>query len=229
MILTQKKQWLAVALWSVALAAFSQGEFYPGRAWNDISGQPIQAHGGGILAHDNVYYWYGEDRSPGAAGGVSCYSSTNLYDWKREGSALAREALPVIEGRRTFLERPKTLFNQPSRKFVMWMHLEQPGYHLARAGVATAEQPAGPFVFLNSFQPNGNMSRDMTLYLDDDGSAYDIYSSRENYDLRICRLTDDFLSATTNDVLIASDHREGPALFKCDGWYYLVLNCINQR
>jgi beta-galactosidase len=206
---------------SIALA---QPEFHPGKIWADTAGHPIQAHGGGVLVHSNTFYWYGEDRTPGLRGGVSCYSSTNLYDWQREGVALPAESLPQIGGHATFLERPKVIFNSRTGRFVMWMHLEQGGYHLASVGIAVGGSPAGPFTFQNAFQPNGNMSRDMTLYVDDDGNAYEIYSARDNYDLRICRLSDDFLSATTNDVLIASDHREAPALFKYRSRYYLITS-----
>lgn len=36
--------------------------YYPGRIWLDTEGNPIQAHGGGILYDDKtkMYYWYGE-------------------------------------------------------------------------------------------------------------------------------------------------------------------------
>jgi len=36
--------------------------YFPGRIWTDTEGNPIQAHGGGILFDDisKVYYWYGE-------------------------------------------------------------------------------------------------------------------------------------------------------------------------
>src|SRR5882724_2706547 len=43
----------------VANRASSEG-FHPGQAWNDTDGKPINAHGGGVLFHDGVYYWYGE-------------------------------------------------------------------------------------------------------------------------------------------------------------------------
>src|SRR5262245_40770431 len=66
---------LLLSLHAASLAADS---FHPGEIWNDVSGQPIQAHGGGVLQHSNVYYWYGEDRTPGGRGAVACYSSTNL-------------------------------------------------------------------------------------------------------------------------------------------------------
>lgn len=36
--------------------------YYPGRIWLDTDGNPIQAHGGGILydTKSGTYYWYGE-------------------------------------------------------------------------------------------------------------------------------------------------------------------------
>jgi hypothetical protein len=35
----------------------------PGEIWPDARGQHVQAHGGGIIHLDGVYYWFGEDRS----------------------------------------------------------------------------------------------------------------------------------------------------------------------
>ena len=83
------------------------GEFLPGQVWLDVEGKPIQAHGVGILVLSNKYYWYGEDRTFMGRGAVACYSSTNLYDWKSEGLALTREALPQAGGGRTFVEGRK--------------------------------------------------------------------------------------------------------------------------
>ncbi|KAL6551781.1 hypothetical protein OROGR_007935 [Orobanche gracilis] len=36
--------------------------YYPGRIWLDTDGNPIQAHGGGIMYDERsrTYYWYGE-------------------------------------------------------------------------------------------------------------------------------------------------------------------------
>ena len=94
-----------------AASVSATSEFHPGEVWPDTDGNPIQAHGGGILVHDNVYYWYGEDRTPGIRSAVSCYSSTNLLDWKREGVALWQTNLTVVNGHRTFVERPKVIYN----------------------------------------------------------------------------------------------------------------------
>ena len=67
---------------------------------------------------------------------MACYSSTNLLDWKREGVVLSRAICHAWNGR-SFVERPKVIFNPRTGKYVMWAHLEQGGYRYARAGIAT--------------------------------------------------------------------------------------------
>jgi beta-xylosidase len=201
--------------------------FKPGEVWYDAAGEPINAHGGGLLFQNNKYYWFGEIRGRGASRGVSVYSSKDLYNWQNEGLALAQvedTTSDITIG--SVMERPKVIYNKKTKKYVMWFHLELKGkgYSAARAGVAVSDKPQGPYTFLKSFRPNGNMSRDMGLFVDDDGAAYHIYSSRENYDLRISRLTDDFLSPTTKDSMLFSNHREAPALFKHKGQYYLITS-----
>jgi beta-galactosidase len=202
--------------------------FRPGMPWLDTDGQHINCHGGGILHENNTYYWFGELRGThGDLSAVSVYSSKDLYHWKNEGAALSRSVDTNSDFTRgCVVERPKVLRNPQSGKYVMWFHLELrgQGYNAARAAVAVSDTVTGPYRFLKSFRPNNNMSRDMTLFVDDDGKAYQIYSARDNYDLRICRLSDDYLSATTNDAMISSDHREAPALFQHLRKYYLITS-----
>ena len=63
--------------------------FRSGAIWPDSHGVHINAHGGGLLLHNGIYYWFGEDRAGGTAGntadGVHAYSSTDLDKWKEEG------------------------------------------------------------------------------------------------------------------------------------------------
>lgn len=201
--------------------------FKPGEQWYDDNGEVINAHGGGILFFNKTYYWFGEARGQHASRGVSVYSSQDLYNWKNEGVALLQEtdsSSDIAEG--SIIERPKVIYNEKTKQFVMWFHLELKGqgYKAALAGVAVSTKPSGPFKFLKSFRPNGNMSRDMTLFKDDDGNAYAIYSSRENYDLRIVKLASDYLSPGKKDSLLFSKHREAPAIVKHKTKYYLVTS-----
>ena len=139
--------------------------FRPGELWPDDQGQHINAHGGGILHHEGVYYWFGEHKVAGGTGnraqvGVHVYSSRDLYSWKDEGIALAVSTDPANEiTRGCILERPKVIYNRGTAKFVMWFHLELKGqgYRAARSGVAVADCVTGPYRYLYSFRPNAGV------------------------------------------------------------------------
>ncbi len=69
------------------------------------------------------------------------------------------------------------------------------------------------------------MARDMTLFLDDDGSAYQVYASEENGTLQISKLTDDFLAPSGRYARIApGGFNEAPVLFKHGGKYFLITS-----
>ena len=50
----------------------------------------------------------------------------------------------------------------------------------------------------------GQMSRDMTIFIDDDGKAYHIYSSEDNLTLQIAQLTDDYMQHNGSYVRVAA-------------------------
>ncbi|KAL8125019.1 uncharacterized protein LOC141719514 isoform X2 [Apium graveolens] len=215
--------------------------YYPGRIWLDTDGNPIQAHGGGIL-YDEVtrtYYWYGEYKDGptyhahkrGAARvdiiGVGCYSSKDLWTWKHEGIVLAAEETDENHDlhKSNVLERPKVIFNKQTSKYVMWMHIDDANYTKASVGVAVSDSPIGPFEYLYSKQPHGFESRDMTVFKDDDGMAYLIYSSDDNSELHIGPLSPNYLDVTHVVVrALVGQRREAPALFKHEGTYYMITS-----
>jgi beta-galactosidase len=213
-----------------------------GGKWMDTDGHFINAHGAGVLLHDGVYYLFGEIKRgptrlvPGQnwedyrveAGGVSCYSSRDMIHWKNEGVALAAEsqdtASDLYTGR--VIERPKVVYNQRTGKYVLWMHIDREDYGYARAGVAVADRPEGPYRYAGSYQPNGQMSRDMTVFKDpDDGRAYLVYASEDNNTMQLCQLSEDYLRPTAvfRRILIGQ-RREAPAVFKSGGRYYLITS-----
>ncbi len=202
--------------------------FAPGEKWYDTDGNIINAHGNGMLYENGKYYWVGEKRDKHKSLGINIYSSKDLYNWKFESMALSPNYADTLSDIAfgSIMERPKIIYNKKNNKYVMWFHLElrNQGYHAARVGVAESKKLTGPYTYLYSFRPNGHMSRDMTLYVDENEEAYLIYSSRDNYDLRIVQLTDDYLLPTKKDSLLFSQHREAPAIFKRKGTYYLITS-----
>jgi hypothetical protein len=250
--------------------------FAPGEIWLDNQDVAINAHGGGFLVHNGIYYWFGEHKGEGKTGnkalvGVGVYSSTDLYNWKNEGIALK-----VLDDENSMLqkgsvvERPKVIYNKRTQKFVMWFHheLKGQGYKAALTGVAVANQVTGPYEYINSFRihpgvlpknlspdefesiPNinenqdltrqiridqaksgelfkrdfaeGQMSRDMTLFVDEDETAYHVTASEENQTLLVSKLSDDYLTLTEEFVrVLPGERNEAPAIFKKDGRYFM--------
>ena len=80
-------------------------------------------------------------------------------------------------------------------------------------------------MFLKRDFESGQMSRDMTLFVDDDGKAYHIHASEDNLTMDISELTDDYEGFAGRFVRLApAGHNEAPALFKKDGTYYLMTS-----
>lgn len=125
-----------------------------GALWTDNNGNHINAHGGSILRHDQVWYWYGEHKIGGWDGrlafvGVHVYSSTDLEHWIDRGIALPVNDIPghpVCRGCR--IERPKVIFCRKTGKFVMYFHSANADHSRADMGVAVSDTPTGPFQFL---------------------------------------------------------------------------------
>jgi len=259
-----------------------QNTFYSAQLWPDNNGVHINAHGGGILFHDDNYYWFGEHKIEGERGnaahvGVHVYSSRDLFNWQDKGIALSVSddpGSPITRG--CILERPKVIYNPGTKKFVMWFHLEPraSGYSGALSGVAVANSVTGPYQFLKAIRPNagvwpenvpaeakrplsakeltrlgdmeldggprpwypkhllfrrdfggGQMARDMTLFVDDDGSAYHIYASEANGTLHISKLSDDYLNPAGKFIRVLPGlFNEAPAMLKWRGQYFLFTS-----
>lgn len=206
-----------------------------GQIWYDDKGEAIQAHGGCIINYKNMWYWYGEhkgvDNVPGQTRtdvmGVSCYSSLNLQSWHYEGLALTvnerqnKDSLLRVD---CVCERPKVLYNEQTKKFVMWMHLDDADYCCAKAGVAISDTPQGPFQMIREIHPNRQDCRDMTLF-QDGKKAWLIHSSNWNKTLNISELTEDYTDVTGTYVsVLINQEREAPAFIKKDDLYYAVTS-----
>lgn len=79
--------------------------------------------------------------------------------------------------------------------------------------------------FMQRDLAGGQMSRDMTVFVDDDGKAYHIYSSEENLTLHIAELSADYTFHTGRYVRVApGGQNEAPAIFKKDGKYWMITS-----
>ena len=218
---------LSLGLFIMINPIFSQenqkyNSFKPGGEWLDTDGVHIDCHGGNIIYVDHLetYYWYGEHR--GEPRGASCYSSKDLYNWKKEGVVIEKGDIKIFE-------RPKVVYNESNGQYVMWFHydgvLNDRNYGIAELGIAVSKSPTGPFIVQNHYRPNGHESRDIGMYFEPDTKkAYIGYAADHvNRTVRMVELSDDYLNTTTNDVDIEA-HCEGPGILKKDGIFYLLTS-----
>ncbi|NEE15743.1 family 43 glycosylhydrolase [Streptomyces sp. SID7499] len=197
-----------------------------GTQFTDASGNPVHAHGGGVLKVGSYYYWFGEHRNAdNTFRYVDAYRSSDLKNWEFRNHVLTEASDPELATAN--IERPKVMYNASTGKFVMWMHKENgTDYSEARAAVAVSDTVDGAYTWKGSFRPLGqHMSRDITVFTDTDGAGYMISAARENYDLQIYRLTADYTGIAS---LVANPwpggHREAPALFKRGGVYFMLTS-----
>jgi len=213
----------ALALLASATTLYAaSGVIHPGAPWLDNHEQRIQAHGGGITVWKGTYYWFGEDRTQTndpAKRYVACYSSKDLIHWKDRGQVLTLGD-PEHLGPRWVLERPKVFVNAHTHKFVMYAHLDDARYKVARVMVAVSNRINGPYKYVKSFRPLGEESRDIGQFVDDDGSAYLIFESRPTRGFFIAKLTDDSMNVEKTAFIPA--RLEGGALVHYKGLYYVV-------
>ena len=80
-------------------------------------------------------------------------------------------------------------------------------------------------LFFKRDMAGGQMARDQTVYVDDDGKAYHIYSSEDNLTIQIAELTDDYTAHTGRFARVApGGQNEAPAIFKKDGTYWMITS-----
>ncbi|TFY63401.1 hypothetical protein EVJ58_g3275 [Rhodofomes roseus] len=188
----------------------------PGALWYDTDGNEIQAHSAGILKVDSTYYWVGEDKAANSAlfSAVSCYSSTDLVNWERHDNALTPVSGTNISSS-NIVERPKVIYNEQLRRI---------SYGLAMVGVATADTPCGPYSYRGSFNPLGAQSRDESVFLDDDQTAYLLYASDNNQNFKIAQMDSNYYNVTEVVAELEGATLEAPGMIKRDGVYWLIAS-----
>lgn len=230
----------AVCCWVLAGASVAQlTKIEPGAIWPDDRGKHIQAHGGGITKVGNTFYWFGEDRPQDLdrnVRAIACYASEDLMNWRYRGRVFAMSNRPLPDDypgkdkihprppnlmrEGLVIERPKVYHNKSTGKFVMYFHLDSGDYWAAEVGVAVSDTVDGDYKLVSHFRPFGKESRDIGMFLDDDGSAYLIFEDRK-VGFHIASLTDDYLNV--KEIVHTWNARiEGGALVKYDGMYYVI-------
>ena len=130
------------------------------------------------------------------------------------------------------------MYCKATNQFVMWMHWENAGdYDESRCAVAYCDTVDGNYTYQGSFRPMaetgvvydhgkpGYMSKDCTVFVDDDGSGYFMSAGNDNGDLMLYKLTPDFRHIDhVAAKLFSHCYREAPCIFKRGNYYFLFTS-----
>jgi len=234
---------LAGIVLSASVAMATPQTIHNDQFWKDTSGNPIYSQGGGVFRFGSTWYWYGVhyagaetyEASPTKLNSdtrfvaVSCYSSTDLVNWKFEGNVLDSNS-NGLSGT-SWMGRLGVAYNSNSKKYVL---LSQ---HDGTSGngelFATSSSPTGKFAFdhIQDTLPGvvNVTSGDQTVFVDDDGKAYLICSSSSGREyLYVAPLrASDFLAVQTATQIFKSAGREGNCMFKYRGRYYFCSSDLH--
>jgi hypothetical protein len=187
----------------------------------DVAGEIIDAHGGCLQFFEGRYYLYGTAFGTNESSlALNCpfrvYSSPDLERWTYEGELLKNQPRGVYT-------RPCVVFNPHTHKYVLWYNW-LPKLWNGQIVVATSDLPVGPFTIVN---PNvrvfGSRPGDGSLFVDDDGTGYYIYTSMgDGYAVRVEHLKPDYLGPSGKTSNILAKGGEAPVLFRRNNLYYAL-------
>ncbi|CAM9230395.1 unnamed protein product, partial [Choristocarpus tenellus] len=148
----------------------------------------------GSAALQGTSFWYGEMDSgltdPALSGGVGACSTNDFREWRFEGIMLHYANLTdMVQGTvgpegGMVAQQPKvddlckndmTLHGNITGNgngFVMWMGMSDANFSLGMSAVATSDYPDGPFFLRRTLYPDGNETRDQTVFVGSDNRGY---------------------------------------------------------
>ncbi len=206
---------------SFCLAKGNEAIIANGIPWYDNNGNIVNAHGACIVEENGKYYLFGEWKSDttNAFPGFSCYSSTDLVNWKFERVVLSRQEEGIMGPNRVG-ERVKVMKCPKTGEYVMFMHSDDLGYRDPYTAYATCKTISGEYKMQGPVMFNGEPIKrwDLGTFQDSDGKGYILIHHGPIY-----RLSDDYHSVEAQ-VANVPDCGESPAMFKKDGIYYMLYS-----
>jgi len=213
--------------------------------FRDTSGNVLYSQGGGIFKFGSTYYWYGvkyngavtyaasptKRNSDTGFLAVTCYSSTDLVNWRFENNILTPSTPGLTVDTTTWIGRLGVAFNTSTHKYVLVSQYSGP---LGTGELfATSSTPTGNFAFhhIQTGITNVayNTTGDQTIFIDDDGKAYLVCSSshgRANLYVAPLRASD-YLNVEPATLVFSGSGREGNAMFKFNGRYYFCSSDLH--
>lgn len=214
--------------------------------WDTSGGEPIYSQGGGIFTFtdpkDGVekYYWYGVHyreaelyrKDPSVTQeknyfkAVTCYTSTDLVNWKFESNALERSEVVETYSRTFWMGRMGVAYIKEMDKYAMLIQ------HNHGVLIALSETPAGPFKVHNRLDMTERIGTpntgDQTVFTDQDtGISYLVYSygqGRHKIYVSEIGVKDGKVDLLDVTQIFRGKGREGNCMVKHNGKYYVFAS-----
>jgi hypothetical protein len=212
--------------------------------WKDTSGNPIYSQGGGIFKFGDTYYWYGvhylgaehyraspTKKFDGEVTFVSIpvYSSKDLVNWTFENN-VATTATTLPGGTRLggWVGRLGVFYNEASGKYVLVA--QGPGGVIFLRGDSPTDTFEGAAVQGQITNSPTAATGDQTIFTDDNGEDYLVFSNasgRAHAFVSKLRDSDGLYAEPAVQIGYNTSGREGNAMFKLDGRYYMAASDLH--
>jgi len=215
--------WIALLFVLVASICAKIVTLHNDLARTDAAGNVVDCHSGNILKHGDTYFLYGEHY--GSSTGFNetdwpklrVYTSKDLTIWMDQGWMINN----APHG--TYFT-PWVIFNQQTQMFVAWFNAYLNGCCNGGWGIAQSKDGIHFDIVTLNEEGKYDLVDCNGLFVDDDGTAYVVYSSlAQDHQVSIEKLSPDYLHTTKENYGLLPDHYvEGSALFKRNGLYYVL-------
>lgn len=214
--------------------------------WDTTNGEPIYSQGGGIFKfldpETNIqkYYWYGVHykeaelyrnnpsiTQPNASFvSVTCYTSTDLVNWKSEKPVLTIDEINQNYSRTGWVGRLGVAYVKELKKYALFVQ------HNDQVLITVSESPTGPFKWhqrINMEKMIGTSNTgDQTVFTDEDtGISYLVYSygnGRNKIYISEIGVIEGKVNLLDCTQVFKGAGREGNCMFKYNGKYYLFAS-----
>lgn len=214
--------------------------------WETADQKPIYSQGGGIFKFTDPssgvkkYFWYGVKykeadvyrHNPAVTlatstfESVTCYSSSDLVNWKFEADVLNKEV--INPNGKTWAGRLGVAYIQELKKYAMFIQ------HDKEVLISLADSPVGEFQWhqkINMQKMIGTSNTgDQTVFTDEDsGKSYLIYSygnGRNKIYVSEIGIKDGKVGLLDCTEVFKGESREGNCMFKYNKKYYMVASNI---
>ncbi|KAH7050128.1 hypothetical protein B0J12DRAFT_663292 [Macrophomina phaseolina] len=178
------------------------------------------------LVKGNTYYRYNYVTDSNGFSHFQMQTSTDGYTFTGDTTVITRETVcaSIANG---FCKLESIAVNQhpTTKQIVIWAHFENAAdYTLGQVAVIYGD-PGSTLTFGGAFRPQGDDSRDLGFFADNDGSGYIITAINTNTNLGLYALNDAWTNVTSKvAILQRGEHREAPALIRSGAYYYLFTS-----